>query len=182
LAACPLFVLLALVAAACGSNPAQPTAPLTGERELDTFGELIGTNWNGTARFTTDAGEVVSSDASLRFDWGSVCEIPGWCEEGYRAHGWGTTDGMRTRILGYEWRGAFVRRLDLGESLLVVGGTPIASGHWETARVSGRRERLVILSSDLAWGRRRGVTYELTRAPWPSDVPCPRLVSCAFDQ
>ena len=68
--------------------------------------------------------------------------------------------------------GVYNRHLNVGEN------PTLGAGNWETARVEGDLQRLVIVSSDFSWGIRRGVTYELTRAPWPPDVACPSFRNC----
>lgn len=176
-AACVAAALLAIaLAAACGSSPVNPSpAPSPEWREIETFGEFVGTNWTGTARFDTGGA---SAPASFLFLWGGVCDIPGWCAQGYHPLAWGTTGGVRTRIFGYQLQSGYWRALDVGEQVQGYGGTPEGSGHWDAARVSGDGQRLVIVSSDFSWGQRRGVTYDLAPAPWPASFPCPNLVSC----
>lgn len=172
-----LLLLLVLTAASCDSSPTRPS-PAPAWRELDTFGLLVGTNWTGTATSDTTGGGRVTAPVSLLFLWSGVCDVPGWCAEGYTPFGWGTTDGVRTRIRGSQTGSGYWRSLDVGSKLQSSLGEAEGSGSWERARLSGDSQRLEIVSSDFAWRDRRGVTYELTRAPWPSDFPCPPLVSC----
>jgi hypothetical protein len=176
-------IFLLAFASACNSNhPSAPSpAPPAAGRELATFGELVGTNWTGTARFGTADGVVDTADASLLFVWGSVCDVYGWCQQGYNEYGWGTTKGIRTRIRGSQLSAGYWRTLDVGETLWQNGGTVEGTGNWQTARLSGDGQRLVIESSDFRWQGRHGVTFELTRAPWPPDFPCPSLVSCRYE-
>lgn len=176
-AACAAALLCAAaLVAACGSSPTTPTpAPASGWREIETFGELVGTSWTGTARFDTGGPPA---PAALLFLWGGVCDIPDWCAQGYNPFAWGTTGGVRTRVFGYQLQSGYWRALDVGEHVQHIGGAAEGSGHWEVARVSGDGQHLVIVASDFSWGQRRGVTYELAPAPWPAGFPCPNLVSC----
>lgn len=175
------LVLAAAFCASCGSNPAQPTGTpsSTTWTDLAHFEEIVGTNWTGTATFTASDGAKTTSAVSICFIWGGVCDIRDndgyvWCAYGSSPFGWGTTDGLATRIRGYPktFGPDYVRSLDIGENPI------LGSGNWDTARVSGDRRRLVIVSSDFSWSDRRGVTFDLTRAPWPSDVLCPSFRSC----
>lgn len=178
LVAASLSLLVVLTAASCGSSPARPS-PQPAWRDLDTFGILVGTNWTGTATSTTTEGERVTVPVSLLFLWGSVCDIPDWCAQGYNPYGWGSTGGVRTRIRGSQTGSGYWRSLDVGDALQAFLGEADGSGEWERARLSGDSQQLEIVSSDFAWRDRRGLTYELTRAPWPEGFPCPQLVSCA---
>ncbi len=171
-----LVLLLVMAAVSCDSSPIRPS-PTPAWRDLDTFGILVGTNWTGTATSTTTTGGRVTVPVSLLFLWSGVCDVPGWCAEGYHPFGWGTTDGVRTRIRGAQTGTGYWRSLDVGNKLQSILGDAEGSGHWERARLSGDSQRLEVVSSDFEWREWRGVTYELTRAPWP-DFPCPQLVSC----
>jgi hypothetical protein len=180
-AACSVIILAAMVDVSCHSSPTQPSTTPTAEwRDLTHFEEIVGTNWMGTARFTTIEGAAATSDVSIYFVWNNVCDIRDqygavWCSQGYNPFGWGTVDGLTIRIRGYESasvKGSYNRYLNIGED------PTLGSGNWNTARVSGDRQRLVIASSDFSWDQRRGVRFDLTRVPWPSDVACPSFRSC----
>jgi hypothetical protein len=169
-------MLTVLAAGACSSttSPAQPTAATAGR--LDQFGPLVGTNWTGTASFGASGG-ASAVQVSLIFMWGGVCNNPPWCETGYNPYGLGTVDAVRTRILGSpDWVavGQFRREIYVGENPV------LGTGHWDSVTLSTDRRRLVITSSDFEWGQRRGVTFELTRAPWPAGLLCPDFVPCNF--
>ncbi|HEX6976315.1 MAG TPA: hypothetical protein VF147_18035 [Vicinamibacterales bacterium] len=132
----------------------------------------MGTSWTGTLTFTS-GGQP--SRIAVSFLWNGACNVPGWCAQGYNPFGWGTVDDLRTRVLGYNddvTPGAFRREI-------YVGDPSLSTGRWESAVLSGDRQRLVIRSSDFAWGERRGATIELTRAPWPGDLPCPVFRNCS---
>jgi len=181
LAACSVIILAAMVGASCQSSPAQPTTASPAEwNDLTQFEEIVGTNWAGTARFTTTEGAAATSVVSIHFIWNNVCDIRDqygyvWCAQGSNPFGWGTTDGLTTRIRGYQSAsvvGIYYRSLNIGEN------PTLGSGNWDTARLSGDRQRLVIVSSDFSWDQRHGVTFELTRAPWPTDVVCPSFRTC----
>ncbi len=165
--------LLALVAGGCSSAPT-PTAPAPAgsTKALEHFEELVGTSWIGTATYTAGGGQP--SRVSVAFLWGGVCDVQGWCADGYNSYAWGTVDDIRARILGYNdsfTAGMFRREL-------YVGDPPVGTGHWDASVLSTDRQSLVIRSSDFAWGQRRGVTIELTRTPWPADLECPRFRNC----
>lgn len=161
-----------LIAAGCSSpsNPAQPT-PAPASKSLQHFEELVGTNWTGTATYTS-GGQA--SRVSVAFLWGSSYNNPPWGQWGALSYGWGTVDDIRTRILGYndDQTAGFYRRE------LYVGEPTESTGRWDSAILSGDRQHLVITSSDFAWGQRRGVTIELSRAPWPADLYCPEFRNC----
>jgi hypothetical protein len=165
------LLVLVLTAAACSSgSPTQPTPPAP-VQSLEHFEALVGTAWTGTATYAS-GGQP--SRVSVAFLWGGACTLPPWCEAGYNSFGWGTVDDLRTRILGYNddfKAGTYRRELYVGEPTL-------GTGHWDSSVLSGDRQRLVIKSSDFAWGQRRGVTLELARAPWPADLDCPSLRNC----
>ena len=173
LAAWGLFVMALAVGGCSSTNPTQP-APVAPAKTLEHYEELVGTNWTGTGTYTS--GDAQPSRVSVAFIWGGTCNIPGpfGCLQGYNSHGWGTVDDIRTRILGYNdlyTAGMFRRELYVGQPTL-------GTGRWDSSVLSADRQRLVIRSSDFAWGQRRGVTIELTRAPWPTDVDCPEFRNC----
>jgi len=181
LAACPVIVLAAMVGVSCHSSPTQPTTAAAAEwSDLSHFEEIVGTNWTGTARFTTIQGAAATSVVSIYFIWDGVCDVRDqygyvWCAQGYNPFGRGTTDALTTRIRGYRSLsvdGSYTRFLNIGEN------PTLGSGNWDTARLSGDRQRLVIVSSDFSWDQRHGVTFELRRARWPSEIACPSFRTC----
>ena len=179
LAACPAIVLAAMVGVSCHSSPTQPTTAAEWS-DLSHFEENVGTKRTGTARFTTIQGAAATSVVSIYFIWDGVCDVRDqygyvWCAPGYNPFGWGTTDALTTRIRGYRSLsvdGSYTRFLNIGEN------PTLGSGNWDTARLSGDRQRLVIVSSDFSWDQRHGVTFELRRAPWPSEITFPRFRAC----
>ena len=73
LAACPAIVLAAMVGVSCHSSPTQPTTAAAAEwSDLSHFEEIVGTNWTGTARFTTIQGAAATSVVSIYFIWDGV--------------------------------------------------------------------------------------------------------------
>lgn len=169
-----LAVLLS--AASCSPGPTQPTSsPASAPKNLEHFEELVGTNWVGTARFTSSDGSVTTQPTSMAFLWRSVCDIPGWCAQGYSPFGSGTIDGLRLVVMGYppfSVEGAYRRDIQVGDQ------PRLGSGRWQTAQLSADQRRLVISSTDFSWDQRRGVTFDLSRAPWPADINCPPLRTC----
>ncbi len=166
------LIAVVFVGAGCSStsNPTQP-APVAQSKTLEHFEELVGTNWTGTATYASGAQP---SPVSVAFLWGGTCDVPGWCADGYNSYGWGTIDGMRARILGYNdsfTAGMYRRELYVGEPTL-------GTGRWDSSVLSGDRQHLVIRSSDFVWDSRRGMTLELDRAAWPVDLECPRFRNC----
>ena len=166
------LLALALVAGGCSSapSPTQPT-PVAPAQALQHFEALVGTNWTGTATYTSGGPP---SRISVAFVWSYWCNNPPYCFYGYSPYGSGTLDDIRTRILGYNDDyaiGSYRRELYVGEPT-------VGTGRWDSSVLSADRQRLVIKSTDFAWGQRRGVTIELARAPWPADVECPGLRTC----
>ncbi len=174
-----LAALLAVASLSCGTgtSPTQPTqAQPSGPRSLAHFEEIVGTAWTGTATFATIDGSPAASHVELAFVWLGVTDMPYWgLAQGYSPFGWGTVDGLPTRLRGYNalWvEGVYNRRIDVGDNPVLGTGT------WQTASLSADRQRLRITSSDFVWNGRRAVTVELVRAPWPSDVNCPAFRTC----
>ena len=166
-----VLAVIALTLWSCGSQSAtSPTPPSSPSNQLPHFESLVGTNWIGTARFSSTGGENPSLPVSLTFSW-PCSDRFSQCYPPYYPYGLGTTDGIVTRVLGYS---SGIRSLTIGEKPV------LGSGNWESARRTSDGRNLVIVSSDFSWGTRRGVTFELTRVAWPPDVACPALVSCAF--
>jgi len=180
-----VVILLAVVAASCHSNPAQPTpapTPPALKGDLEHFEPLVGTSWTGVARFTTVGGGSATSPASLVFLWRGICDIRDqyfqtWCSQGYGPFGWGTTGAVATNIIGS--LDANLSGVSVQTRTVIIGEGPAGgAGHWDSARVGDDGRTLVIVSSDFSWGPRRGVTFELSRAPWPPDVNCPAFRTC----
>ena len=68
LAACPVIVLAVMVGVSCHLIPTQPTTAAEWS-DLSHFEEIVGTNWTGTARFTTIQGAAATSVVSIYFIW-----------------------------------------------------------------------------------------------------------------
>jgi hypothetical protein len=161
----------------CKNSPASPTpAPVAGWKNLLHFEELVGTAWTGTVRFASTEAASASAPVELVFLWLSVVEQPyGGVMIGYSPYGWGTVDGLPTRVRGYNainTTNGYNRHISVGDSPV------LGAGQWTSARVTGDLQRLEVVSPDFTWEGRRGATFVLTRTPWPADVTCPSFRNC----